>query len=94
MTWVGVEKEQVFIHDPYQLVEWYATPSETKRAFCKRCGSSMFFSSPKWPGELHITRANFSDPIDREPQMHGYYDTHVSWFSVSDNLPKKTDPQA
>lgn len=39
-----------------------------------------------------MTRANFIDPVDKEPQMHGFYDTHVSWFTVNDDLPKKSAP--
>lgn len=50
------------------------------------------FRSGDWPGELHIARALFADPIDREPRMHGYYDTHVPWVSVVDELPRKPDP--
>lgn len=58
-----------------------------------RRGSSMFFYSSKWPGEFHIACANFSEAIDRKSQVHGYYDTHVFWFGVNDNLPKKEGPQ-
>jgi hypothetical protein len=28
------------------------------------------------------------------PEMHVYYDMHVPWFNVSDDLPKKSDPNA
>jgi hypothetical protein len=52
----------------------------------------MFFRSSKWPGELHIARANFADPVDRAPQAHAYYDTHVEWLTVNDGLPKKPAP--
>jgi hypothetical protein len=52
----------------------------------------MFFRSSKWSGELHIARANFVDPVDRAPQAHAYYDTHVEWLAVNDGLPKKSAP--
>ena len=94
VTWVGVDESQVSIHDPEKLIEWYASSDEAARGFCRRCGSSLFFRSAKWDGELHIARANFSDRIDREPQGHAYYDTHVSWVTFQDSLPRKADPQA
>ena len=93
VTWVGAEESRVAIRDPEQCLNWYAV-QEAQRGFCSRCGSSLFFRSPKWPGELHIARANFDAPLDREPQAHGYYDTHVPWFAVNDELPKKPGPDA
>lgn len=48
--------------------------------------------SGRWPGELHIARAPFATPVDREPQAHAYHDTHVPWLRVADLLPRKADP--
>jgi hypothetical protein len=52
----------------------------------------MFFKAQRWPGELHIARALFWDPVDREPQVHAYYDTHVAWVLPADDLPRKAAP--
>ena len=89
VTWVSVNQAQVVIDDPEAQLRWYNSSPEAQRGFCSRCGSSLFFRSSQWPCELHIVRANFIDPLDREPQVHGFYDTHVSWFDVNDKLPKK-----
>jgi len=94
VTWVGAEVSQVTIHDQDGLLNWYSSSEGAERGSCSRCGSSLFFRSSKWPGELHIARANFTDPIDREPQGHAYYDTHVEWVTVADDLPRKSDPDA
>jgi len=85
---------QVTIVDRDSLLNWHSSSEKAERGFCSRCGSSLFFRSAKWPGELHIARANFTGPIDREPQAHAYFDTHASWFAVSDGLPRKNDPDA
>ncbi len=50
----------------------------------------MFFKGERWPGELHIARALFLEPIDREPQAHVYFETHVEWVTLYDDLPRKT----
>lgn len=92
VTWVSVEQSQAAIDDPQKRLQWYASSREAERGFCSRCGSSLFFRSSKWAGELHIARANFSDPLDREPQVHAFYDTHVDWFTVNDGLRKKPPP--
>jgi hypothetical protein len=94
VTWISASEAQVAILDPETLLNWYASSPEAERGFCSRCGSSLFFRSSKWPGELHVARANFWEPVDREPEVHGYYDTHVSWFIVKDDLPKESDPEA
>ncbi len=49
----------------------------------------MFFRSERWPGEQHVARALFADPLDAAPQAHVYYETHVDWLEVEDDLPKR-----
>ncbi len=88
VTWVGVEAGQARIDDPRASLRWYVTEQGAERGFCGACGSPMFFRSPRWPGELHIARALFVDPIDREPQVHVNYDSHVGWVCLSDVLPR------
>lgn len=92
VTWVSVNESQVTFQDTENLLHWYTSSPEASRGFCSRCGSSLFFRSSQWPGEMHIVRANFTEPVDREPQVHGFYDTHVSWVAINDNLPKKPPP--
>lgn len=93
VTWVSAEEAQVSIRDTDNRLNWYASSSEANRGFCSKCGSSLFFMSIRWPGEIHIVRAAFNEPVDRQPQVHAYYDTHVDWFAVNDDLPKRDDPE-
>ncbi len=93
VTWVGMDAASVEIADPGALLRWFSGGGG-ERGFCQTCGSSMFFRAERWPGELHIARALFTDPIDREPQGHAYYDTHVSWVKVDGELPTRPDPES
>ena len=34
------------------------------------------------PGETHVALACLDGPIDREPQAHAFYDSHVNWMPV------------
>ena len=92
VTWVGVEAERASIADPGATLRWYQSSPEAERGSCSHCGSPLFFRSEKWPGELHIVRANFEGELDRAPQAHANYDTHVAWFAPNDSLPKKSAP--
>ena len=89
VTWAGFRTAQ-FALDPEGLApSWYESSPGASRGFCPRCGSPMFFRSTRWPGEMHVARALFTDPLDRDPMAHVYYDDHVPWLAVNDALPKK-----
>ena len=95
VTWVGVEADGVAVRDPDHRLHWYVAPdADGERAFCSVCGSSLFFRGARWPAELHIARALFSGSLDREPQAHAYFDSHVGWVRLGDDLPTLADPAA
>lgn len=91
VTWVGMEEVRARIDDAAGRLRWYASSPTAERGFCSRCGSMLFFRGQRWPGELHIVRASFDDPVDRAPQVHVHYDTHVDWAPTDpgDGLPRK-----
>lgn len=95
VTWVGFEAGQVRIDDPQARLQWYESTPGAERGFCRRCGSTLFFRSTRWPGELHVVRSNFDTPLDREPQLHVFYDTYAPWLSTADDgLPRKPAPSS
>jgi hypothetical protein len=87
VTWVGCVEESVVIDDEKGRLEWFRSSEEAERGFCSNCGSSMFFRSGQWPSELHIARAMIAGNLDREPAGHAYYETHVEWMELNDQLP-------
>ena len=93
ITWAGLEQHRCTIHDPQNFVQWFQSSKEAKRGFCKKCGSSLFFKSSRWPDELHITLSNCKTPLDIAPQAHVFWDTHVDWVISDDDLPRKTAQQ-
>ncbi len=74
-----MQEERVEIVDTHQSLRWYRVAEGGDRGFCEHCGNPVFFRADQWPGELHLARALFVDPSDREPQLHAYYDTHLDW---------------
>jgi hypothetical protein len=93
VTWVNSDVEKFDLNDPEALLKWYQSGPASERGFCSRCGSSLFFRSSKYPGEVHIARANFMTKLDRKAQIHGFYDTHVGWFEIGDTMPQKKAPR-
>jgi hypothetical protein len=92
VTFVGLDADKVELRDADRRLTWYRAGTGGERGFCATCGSTLFFRSPRWPGELHAVLAYFVVPVDRAPQAHGYLDTLVDWVTVVDQLPKKPDP--
>jgi hypothetical protein len=85
VTWIGFREEVVELQDAEAQLRWHASSPGAERGFCGRCGSPMLFRSQRWPGELHIARALCESGVDREPQVHVFWDSHVSWLSVGDD---------
>ena len=96
VTWVGMPAGDVAIVDPQSRLRRYASSPGAGRGFSSRCGSTLFFRSSRWPGELHVAHANLHDAADRGPQAHAYWDTHVAWASIDpdDGLKRIADPKS
>jgi hypothetical protein len=94
VTWAGFRSEQVQIDPGATPPAWYGSSPGARRGFCPRCGSPMFFESSRWPGETHVARALFTQPLDREPSAHVFYESHVPWLDLNDALPKRVSTQA
>jgi len=86
VTWVGFEQDQVRFSHGKDHLSWYESSPGAQRGFCRQCGSTMFFRSEKWPGELHITLACINGVIDRKPQANVFFDKHVNWMPIDESL--------
>jgi hypothetical protein len=87
VTWAGFEQEQVeFTSDADDQLSWYESSAGAQRGFCRKCGSTMFFRSQRWAGELHIALACLNDSIDRQPQANVFFDKHVKWMPIDTDL--------
>ena len=89
VTWVGFARDRFKITVGENTLRWYASSPPAQRGYCGDCGSSLFFKSTRWPDEIHVTLANIQGPLDRQPERHVYFDTHVSWLEFADNLPRQ-----
>ena len=86
VTWIGTNAADVTLEGEEDIA-WFASSPEAERGFCRHCGSTLFFRSERWPGELHIARANVEGETDISPSIHTYWPAHVEWFPFSDDLP-------
>ena len=88
VSWVGVAAARFRFVAGEACLRWYQSSEQSRRGFCAQCGTTMFFESSLCPGEIHVTRSSLPAVIDREPQLHCFYDQRVDWASVGDSLPR------
>ena len=86
VTWVGFKKEKFTLDQGQDQLNWFESSANASRGFCSQCGSSMFFRSERWSGELHVALGCLDDEIDRQPQAHAFHDSHVPWMPFDDAL--------
>jgi len=86
VTWTGFEQAQVSIGSGTDQLTWYDSSPGAQRGFCRQCGSTMFFRSERWAGELHIALGCIDDALDREPQANVFFDRHVDWMPIDKSL--------
>ncbi len=86
VTWVGFESGQVKITRGEDRLNWFDSSKGAQRGFCRTCGSSLFFRSERWAGELHIALGCMDDDIDRRPDANAFFDTHVDWMPIDTTL--------
>ncbi len=86
VTWVGFEEDRFTLDRGEDSLAWFASSEAAQRGFCKTCGSSMFFRSERWAGEIHVALGCMDGPIDRQPQAHAFHDSHVDWMPLDDAL--------
>ncbi len=90
VTWIVTYEKSFEITTGEDRLKWYDSSEEAQRGFCADCGSTLFFRSSLCPGEVHVTRANLETDTPVEAAYHCFWDEHVPWIEVSDDLPKLT----
>ena len=88
VSWVGCAEERFRLQPGSAEPRWYESSRQSRRGFCARCGTSLFFASTLCPGEIHVERTAIRGPVDREPQCHVFFDQHAGWVEIGDGLPR------
>ncbi len=93
VSWVGAAEDRFRLLPGSEEPRWYASSQQSRRGFCGRCGTTLFFASALCPGEIHVTRTALAGPLDREPQCHVFWDQRADWAAPDDGLPCYTSDE-
>jgi len=88
VTWIGVPRERFKLLTGESALVDYRSSDHGSRGFCNRCGSTLFCETTRHPEQIDIVLANLDGPVDRAPEAHIYFDTHVDWVQLNDSLPR------
>jgi hypothetical protein len=72
-----------------ELLKDYTADNGTTRRFCRQCGSSLTFSSPRADPELvEIALGAFDDEVPVTPDAHIFVGSGANWARPDDDLPQ------
>lgn len=88
-TWAAFRTEQVEVIAGEPELARYVSDTAATRCFCRICGSTLIYSSPRWPGTIDLSVANFDGPLGMEPSHHTYAERAPAWCPILDDLPRR-----
>ena len=72
-----------------EALKGYTAENGTTRTFCKHCGSSLTFSSPRASNDVvEIALGTVDGDIPVEPNAHIFVGSGANWGVISDDLPQ------
>lgn len=88
-TFVGVPRSSFRWVSGQSAVSEYRAANGTVRSFCRRCGSSLFFRSPRADAEvIEVALGVFDVDVPVTPDAHIFVGSAASWTRITDRLPQ------
>lgn len=86
VAWTAVPREAFqLVAGSASIAEYISSPG-TVRAFCRQCGSSLFYRADHALDRTYVPVA-ILDAIDRPIDSHVSYEEHVPWLAGAHALP-------
>ena len=92
MTAIRAATEDFRLDDPQQLIAWYRSSTEAERAFCRRCGSTLFWRRREANGEAAAGISIAAGELDSHPPAlrvsgHIFAADKAAWFHLPEGEP-------
>lgn len=86
VTHVGfTESDITFVKGNQKVFE--SSPG-VRRGFCPDCGAPLTYDGDRFPNYIQLYLGTFDEPDELLPQAHVHMAEKVSWYEVSDELPR------
>lgn len=88
-TIAGVLRANFRWVDGDDALKGYTATNGTTRTFCRHCGSSLTFTSPRAPEEeIEIALGTMDDDVPVKPSAHIFVGSAANWTVIKDDLPQ------
>ena len=88
-TIAGVFRSNFRWIEGVDALKGYTAANGTTRTFCRHCGSSLTFSSPRAPEEeVEIALGTMDGDVPVVPSAHIFVGSAANWTILGDDLPK------
>ena len=88
-TIAGVSRSKFRWVEGEDALKGYTAQNGTTRTFCRHCGSSLTFSSPRASEEvIEIALGTVNGNLPVEPNAHIFVGSCANWTVLSDDLPQ------
>jgi hypothetical protein len=88
-TLAGVPRKHFHWISGREAVTDFRAPNGTVRTFCRHCGSSLFFASPRAdPDVVEVALGLFDVDVPVVPDAHIFIGSAANWTSIEDRLPQ------
>lgn len=85
VTWVAFPVDS-FTVTKGALVERHSSPG-TSRGHCAECGTTMTYTSERFPDEIDVTATCLDQPGTIKPDKHIWIEDKQPWVILGDDLP-------
>ena len=66
----------------------YKSSDHARREFCEVCGSEIAFRETREAETVDVASMTLDEPEQCAPDMHIFVRSRISWFDVTDDLPR------
>jgi len=78
-SWLGVSKKRFDITKGIESIKHFTSSPGTDRAFCKECGSSLFWLSKDHQNTISVTLNSIHDNDDISPEKALFIEDKAHW---------------
>jgi len=88
-TIAGVSRSKFRWVEGEDALKGFTAENGTTRTFCRHCGSSLTFSSPRAPQDVvEVALGAMDNDVPVEPSAHIFVASRANWTAFGDKLPQ------
>ena len=79
-TYANIARADLHIERDADLITEYASSDHARRAFCGRCGSTLFWRSDQTPERIAVTLGTLDQPFTEPVEIELHTESKPTWL--------------